>query len=401
MKISKKGPRMKTIYKILWITPLTIIIACIVGFYHFFPIIKPFPALNGPYEVGIQTIQLTDQRRTEIYSNNPADKRSLMVQMWYPSADNLTKKAQKHPYLGPKMPILQKAVAGYYGIPEWMSRLMLNGIATHVYQNAPLSQNQKMYPVILFSHGLLGSIPSDMYVIILEHLASNGYVVLNIDHPYFSGLTLYPDGRIVSSHELNAQFQKMSPEEQKEFQTKAIDIYKADVQFVLNQLNVLNQDPESILYQHLDLNRIGVMGHSAGGTAAIELCRIDNRCKAAIDLDGWYDQAIGHEPIKKPLLLLFGSQSIEVTEPTAEYLARKNITREQYYEREQNIEEHKKELCNDPLCSMVIIPGASHGDFGDEVLFKWPLRPWSAADSYTTIELINQNILKFLDNYLQ
>ena len=63
----------------------------------------------------------------------------------------------------------------------------------------------------------------------------------------------------------------------------------------------------------------------------------DKRCKAAIDLDGWYDHIIGMQPLGKPLLLIFGSKSIEIAEPTADYLKRKEITREQYYEREKSI----------------------------------------------------------------
>ena len=142
------------------------------------------------------------------------------------------------------------------------------------------------------------------------------------------------------------------------------------------------------------------MGHSAGGTASIEFCRSDNRCKAAIDLDGWYDQAIGLEPINKPLLLMFGSKSLEVSEPTSEYLKRKELTREQYFEREKNVDEHIKKLCSVPTCSFVIIPNASHGDFDDEMFIKWPLRSWNEVEPYTTIALINGHIVQFLNKYL-
>jgi predicted dienelactone hydrolase len=85
-------------------------------------------------------------------------------------------------------------------------------------------------------------------------------------------LTRYNDGTIASSARLQAQFQQMSVDKQKTFQSKAIDIYKADMQFALDQLMQLNEDQSAIFYHRLDLNAIGVMGHSAGGTAAIELC---------------------------------------------------------------------------------------------------------------------------------
>ena len=242
-------------------------------------------------------------------------------------------------------------MASYYKVPESIAKLLLHGIDTHSFINAPLASEQSSYPVVLFSHGLLG-LPSDTSLTILENLASHGYIVVAIDHSYLNALTLFADGRVTSSLTLSEQFNKMSQKEQKEFQTKAIDVYKADMKFVIDELAKLNEDPQSIFYHRINLQQIAAMGHSAGGTASIEFCRIDNRCKAAIDLDGWYDQVIGQEPINKPLLLVFAEKSIEVSEPTPEYLKRKEITREQYYEREKNIQEHKEKLCSASNCSM-------------------------------------------------
>lgn len=369
------------------------------------PILKPFPALTGSYQVGIQTLELADHQRPEPFADNPTDKRTLMAHLFYPASLNPAdtsgnQQAEPYPYLGNKMPRFQKAFADHYHLPQLVSKLLWRNIHTNAYLNAPLATGNTKYPVILFSHGLLG-FPSDMYVSILEDLASHGYIVIGIDHPYFNILTLYPNGRIVSSQKLDEQFQKMRPADQKEFQNKAIAIYKEDMQFILGQLATLNEDQSSIFYHHLDLDRVGVMGHSAGGTAAIEFCRIDKRCKAGVDLDGWYDQAIGHEPLQQPLLLMFGSKSLEVTEPSTEYLKRKELTRERYYEREQNIADHKKELCKNKNCSMIIILEANHTDFSDEALLKWPLRPWNAVNGYKAMAEINGHILNFFDRYLQ
>jgi hypothetical protein len=84
-----------------------------------------------------------------------------------------------------------------------------------------------------------------------------------------------------------------------------------------------------------------------------------------------------------------------------EYLKRKQLTREHYFEREQKIAEHRKELCTNPNCSIVILPGIAHGDFGDGILLKWPLRSWNDVDSYKTIAIINETVLRFLDKYLE
>ncbi len=360
------------------------------------PILKQFPQPTGTYSVGTQSLYVIDEHRNDPYASGNKE-RIVEVRMWYPTS---VKTGEPYPYLGSKMAVFQKMFADLYHIPHWFSSLLWRNVATHAYSNAPVASTLNAYPVILFSHGLLG-LPSEMYTAIIENVVSHGYVVVGINHPYFNIMTQYPDGGIASSHDLSVQFQMMSPQEQHEFQSKAIDTYKVDMALVIDQLEVLNQNTQSIFYHRLDLHRIGVMGHSAGGTAAIEFCRSDNRCKAAVDLDGWYDHIIGHEPLKKPLLLMFGAKSVEVSEPMPEYLKRKGITREQYFEREQNIANHRKELCKEPLCSMIIIPGATHDDFGDGILIKWPLRAWHAADSYKTLTIINTHIIKFLGAHLK
>lgn len=369
----------------------------IMGFlWYVSPIFKPFPQPTGLYSIGTLSLQMIDNQRNDPY--DPENKkRAIIVRIWYPSSQ---KAGEKYSYLGSKMPFIQKMFADYHNLPYWLTALLWCNIKTHAYENALLTSTRTEYPIVIFSHGLLGT-PSDMYVALIENLVSHGYIVVGIDHPHFNLITQYPDGSIVSSHNVSTQFQTMSQDEQRAFLTKAIETYKADMRLVIDELEILNRDKNSIFYHRFDVNKIGVMGHSAGGTAAIEFCRSNNRCKTAVDLDGWYDHIIGYEPLKQPVLLLFGAKSIEITEPTPEYLTRKEITREQYYQREQKIAEHKKALCQAPDCSMIIIPEATHGDFGDDVLLKWPLRSWYAPDSYKLLETINGHILHFLAQHLK
>lgn len=368
----------------------TLIIA---GLWHVTPIMYPLPKPTGAYAIGIKIMHLVDAQRQEQFATR--NIRELMIHIWYPAEPNTGNLSY---YFGDKMPAFQEAFANFYHIPSTISSMLWNNIPTHAYKDALFAKDPKKFPIVLFSHGLLGW-PSDSYLSIIENIVSHGYIVVGIDHAYFNIFTQFPNNRIATSFALDAQFQKMEPTEQNKFLIQAIDIYKADMQFVVEQLTSFSQDGQNILYSHIDLDKIAVMGHSAGGTAAIEFCRTSNLCKAAIDLDGWYDHIIGHEPLKKPLLLLFGEKSIEVTEPTPEYLARKQLTRDQYFEREQKIADHKAVLRNDPLCSMTIIPNATHGDFGDEILEKWPLNR-SSSDPYKVLATINTQILNFLNKNL-
>lgn len=382
---------LKKITILLIITLITII-------WHVSPIFKPFPEPHGPFKIGTTNIELTDRTRKGLYTCNAEESRTLVVRFFYP-ADSI-EHHEMYPYLGTKKSHFHKLIAKHYYIPELLSRLILRNIKTHSYMDVQISKKHPSFPLVLFSHGGL-SLPSDTYVALLENIASHGYIVAAIDHPYFNTLTLYRSGKVISSQKLTERLNAMSQQEQKLFLHEMINVYKADLAFVVDGLTKINDDASSIFYRSFDLNHIAAMGHSAGGTAAIEFCRSDKRCKAAIDLDGWYDHVIGQEPLHKPLLVMFGSKSLEVTEPTAEYLKRKELTRDEYYEREKKINEHRNKLCAESMCSFLVIPGATHNDFNDEVFMKWPLHSWDSTDAYKITSTINEHIIEFLEKYLK
>lgn len=381
---------------IRWIVlSLLFVSAVIVGVYAVFcPIIKPFPALTGPYKVGVVTFHTEDVSRKETFVD--AGNRQLTLHVWYPAdANGACRPAE---YLAGKMPFLRQAFGVQYPKLSPFANCLLKDMHTHACRDVELSHEQERYPVIIFSHGLLG-FPSDGYTTIMEELASQGFIVVGIDHTYHNLVTINSQGSPISSVTLIAKFQSMSTMDQMIFQAAGVDRYKADVRHVLDVLEQYNSDESSKLYHKLDFEHVGVMGHSAGGTAAIEVSRIEPRIKACINLDGWYDHVIGWEPMNVPTLLLFGSESREVSEPTQEYLERKQLTREQYYEREKRIEEHMKSICQEKDCIMQIIEKAGHGDFSDEVLFKWPLRAWNARESYGLMREINGIIVAFFKKH--
>jgi dienelactone hydrolase len=54
----------------------------------------------------------------------------------------------------------------------------------------------------------------------------------------------------------------------------------------------------------MDQERIGAFGHSLGGNAALEWCRTDERCRAAVNLDGAIWTPVGTEGLNKPAMVL-------------------------------------------------------------------------------------------------
>lgn len=55
--------------------------------------------------------------------------------------------------------------------------------------------------------------------------------------------------------------------------------------YTLDQFQNFNEDANSPFFGKLDLERVGVYGHSTGGGAAIEFCGTDPRCKSLLGMD--------------------------------------------------------------------------------------------------------------------
>lgn len=63
-----------------------------------------------------------------------------------------------------------------------------------------------------------------------------------------------------------------------------------DLQLVLDEMVRMNSfDP--IVGGRLDLDHVGAYGGNIGGATAAELCRVDNRCKCSVNMDGRFSMA--------------------------------------------------------------------------------------------------------------
>jgi predicted dienelactone hydrolase len=98
---------------------------------------------------------------------------------------------------------------------------------------------------------------------------------------------------------------------------RLINIRAADASFALDQLSrVARLDPRSPLAGHLDLHRVGIIGHSIGGATAVQVIAADPRFKAAVNLDGKLFGAQSAAHLKRPLLWIQsdGPQTAEYTQ---------------------------------------------------------------------------------------
>jgi predicted dienelactone hydrolase len=149
------------------------------------------------------------------------------------------------------------------------------------------------------------------YTTLAEDLASHGYVVVGFDAPYRSTIVVFPDGRVIARSQAN-NADLVHGAAQEELANRLVQAWSADMGLALDRLAALNAgDPSGRFTRRLDLQHVGVFGHSLGGATTLAFCHDDARCKAAVDVDGQpFGRVIG-EGISQPLMLLVGDHQGE------------------------------------------------------------------------------------------
>jgi dienelactone hydrolase len=177
------------------------------------------------------------------------------------------------------------------------------GLRSHAVEHAAVAEVQASYPVLVLSPS---GFPPLLLAAIAEELASHGYVVVGVNHTYETAVTVFADGRVVPMSPAAVAGLLGGPQTgpyQEQFaQRAAVCDYKAaDLASVANQLEQLPADAAG-LAGRLDLDRLGGLGHSFGGNAALQWCRDDRRCRAAANLDGALWTEVGRVGLDRPVL---------------------------------------------------------------------------------------------------
>jgi predicted dienelactone hydrolase len=183
-------------------------------------------------------------------------------------------------------------------------------VATHATVDTPISRAQRTWPVLLLEPGL--AIPREQYTALSADLASRGYVVIALSAPYESAVTVLAGGHVVGQ---TTHPDVMGPPPHPAIE-RLINIRAADASFTLDQLSRLAQlDPGSPLAGHLDLQDVGIIGHSIGGATAVQVIAADPRFKVAVNLDGKLFGAQSAAHLDRPLLWIQsdGPQTAEYT----------------------------------------------------------------------------------------
>jgi dienelactone hydrolase len=241
--------------------------------------VPSLPAPRGTLPVGTTTVDLLDEDRLARYGDDPTGPRRLALQVWYPADDDAPVRHGTWVEAGSRF---GRHAAAWLGFPAFVLD-HIGLVRSHATPGAPPTVDAGELPVVLYSHGWGGSrnLQSDL----AESLASRGYVVAAVDHTHGAVATTFEDGSIVPIDPTALPDGAIGGRDVAASE-RLVDTFARDLAFVLDELA---DGAVPSLSGRLDLDGVGVVGHSTGGGAAVQLCADDRRCGAVVGFDPWVE----------------------------------------------------------------------------------------------------------------
>jgi hypothetical protein len=255
------------------------------------------PPPTGRYRIGTVSLHLVDRSRRDPWLA-VARPRELMISVWYPATDDarypwapwIPRAAGKLflQHVIPAPPLTQPGSAGSATPTPTVSvpQVSLVGVrlpVTRARRGAPVDRSELRYPVVLYSPGYQED--RELGTGLVSDLASRGYIVVTTDYTYEAAEVEFPGGRVEVSRQPDNTSAIL----------KAARVRIADTLFVLAELAELNSgiNPDAEhqplpagLAGALDLDRIGMFGHSLGGSTAAQAMAAGPLVRAGVDMDG-------------------------------------------------------------------------------------------------------------------
>jgi hypothetical protein len=372
-----------------------------------FPIILPvfqLPIPTGSYKVGCTNLYFIDKYRSESFTSDDSDFRQIWSRIWYPA--NLPVGEKKMNYMDETA---ARAVANWWNLPSFIFKDFAL-VKTHAYANVPIQVNSNPYPIIFFNHGY--QLVPHMYTVLMEELASHGYVVFSVGHAYETPFFEKPDGSYIVFEPQNEfrqlrliegsdtvrekvifEFPKTNTWHERDSLYKelfkissnyneSIRIWAADVSSIINLIDSINN---TVFFGGmLDPNHIGVIGHSFGGASAGQATLIDTRIKAGINIDGLQNGDMAIKDLQRPYMFV-ASHTLPFSDENGVLFA------DPFFERSNSIS------------YIILIKNSKHENFSDLPLMGPLMKKMTSGeiDPYRCTKIVNTFILEFIGKYLK
>lgn len=350
--------------------------------------IPKLPRPSGPFGVGRVAFDWIDESRSADMAEDRGPHAELMVYVWYPTRAAATE------VKGVLFPGA-KEIDSTSGVSDQLKTRLFGGnwplvvsgaITSHTEANALIVPTPKMFPVVLFSPGAFGT--SFQYSSAIEDLVSHGYVVASIEHTSEVFGVVFADGRVHVYSEVRIPKEAIPPpgSAKEEYEAKLeewhrhnVDVRAADISFALGRLIKLDRASNAIsqFSGRLDLDHVGVVGHSRGGWSAIVACRRDVRLKACVNEDGNAGgqglQFPGAPTPKQSILYVEVSPVLKPGTTADDWIVLKqlHLTAEQWIQRwHETVNEEFQQFPSGGYFVELTAPNLEHYSFSDEVYLR-------------------------------
>ncbi|WP_338762978.1 hypothetical protein WAF17_18700 [Bernardetia sp. ABR2-2B] len=298
MKIIKKTLRLAAF------TLFTLVVLVILGFNSLARQVD-LPKPEGKYNVGVTHRIITTNRVADFHQFVDSN-RTVYLKIWYPAIE-VTNKEKASSIEGGKQSV--KEVIKNPSLLERVGLKQILKIKTNAYFNIPIATGK--FPMITYSHqyGGWASENADLF----ESLASKGFIIVAITHlnqavfapinektiidsktiPLFDTLdkplikTLY--GSIDNAEQqsvLDSSLLAIRKHPYLESRNRYSDIWSDDIITAIDYMKEAQIKRRDFFFEKIDTSKIGSMGFSFGGNAAINATLKDSSIRAAINMDG-------------------------------------------------------------------------------------------------------------------
>jgi hypothetical protein len=227
------------------------------------------PPPPGPYTATMTSEELVDTQRPDPW--NASHPRRMMISRFTPILKDKCQSSCRVEYMPPLIASLEDAIGNaFLGNDSWPPGVLAR-VKLDLCCDAAPKLTDAVYeslPTVFLDTGL--NTTRLFYSALAQHLASRGYHVITMDHPYETDVVAFPDGTTVYGGVVN---RTSSTDEI----ARALEVRAADASFILDTLarSCAGAGAKAVF-----------AGHSMGGAAAATAVFDDARIVGGVDFDG-------------------------------------------------------------------------------------------------------------------
>ena len=327
------------------------------------------PAATGPFLIGRFVPEW------QLLASKIPPYRAPQVEFWYP-----VDKEVPHP---------SKSANTLYALEQFFFTGE-SGLPDHPLSDAPIAEERRPFPVLLYFSGGAGEGIDNVYLI--RELVSQGFVVAAVYYPLeLPGLSSEDlERRIADLTVPLLDFSSKDGFEMDVFRlNNRVGERAEDASSVLSALTTLYASGlNGLLRRNLDTTRVGIFGFSFGGAVAAEAKYHDERFTAALNLDGWHFGEAVKYGVQAPYMFM-----VDDDPPAGKY--------------EATLDQRQ---LDGPIAAMkhhggyfLTISGTHHMNFADSAFHCFLLRrmPLGPIDPDRAFQIISSYTVMFFEAYLK